>query len=251
MKFLFVQPIFVPSEIMFRKNYNSVMSMIEYFNTYRYSNIEFLFGGWNFKETYFEQMKIVLRNFYIKEYDKNYGKAYIINDLISNYDKDYDYIFTLDSDIILDINCPNMFSRFESFIEILNKKRNKPLGILALKQNIFNCHLDNIYDNTFTIQQEIFHYPNEISGIAGGVFFTSKEIWKLNNGYKIFGSFGGDDGHYLLDCVKNNFSVQVCSSIWITHPYEDDIEYLKWKVNKCRGTTLITDYWKELSNNPK
>ncbi len=244
---VYIQPVFVPNQEMFEKNITSIQSFIKCCETNNIK-VDCIFGGWG-KEEYIEKIvKELSSNFkqinilnFIK-FDKNYGKAVIVNHLykcITNTSKkEYTYILTADSDIIFKADEHNFIERLENCVSGIEQSRKMPFGMMSLNQ-LEDCrHLKQVFDNQISINNEVYMYPNIIGGIAGGCLFISKRAWDKVGGYRVMGVYSGDDGYLLYDLSVNGFSCGVMKSINIVHPIDNDDEYNKWKdekLNKCRN----------------
>lgn len=258
MKILYIQTIWVPTEELCQKNLNSLISLVEYMKAYPNIDIEFLFCGWINKNEYFNIITMFIHEnfktykFDIKPYDRNFGKAYIVNDAVVN--KEFNYLFIQDSDMQLDIDCIDMFSKLIDCIPEINKATKKPFGFVAPMQKIFNCHISCIYENIFHTTFGRFFYPNHGGGIAGGSLFISKECWVKNNGYRQMGVCYGEDAWFLIDTFNNGMSYQVAEDIWVNHPLETNKVYHAWKVDQCQNKQLpfeesiikTEEYWKTI-----
>jgi len=245
-KILFVQPIFCPDEIRTKRNIDSILSISEYYKKYPYENIEIVFGGWTINDDYWNEVSGLIKEQFdvdCKRFDRNVGKATIVNDLVKG--KEYDYLLTMDSDIVFSSYVPNMFKRLISIADKVKDIRNKPFGLVSLNQTGQCCHLENTKENSYEFENKIdkkvytesIRWPNGPSGVAGGCLFLSKRLWDIVGGYKVFGVYAGDDAHMMLDCHVKGFSLQIIETISIIHPHDNDVEYQKWKVKVCQRDT--------------
>jgi hypothetical protein len=242
MKILYAQPIFLPNNEIFEKNIQSVRSFSNVINNTNV-HIDIELGGWSINDEYWNQFvnkvnSFGLRNLSITRFDKNYGKAYVVNKLTQNI-KDYDYLLTADSDII--------FKDIEDFIEriinVVDKSKEltgKPFGVMGLNQEIANCHMmEHLSENKhdfigYNNKEESIRWHNSPSGIAGGCLFTSSKNWIECGGYREMGVYAGDDALFLLDTGAKGNSFFMCETISVIHPPENNQDYQEWKVKVCQ-----------------
>lgn len=242
-KILYIQTIWVPSKELYEKNLNSLISLIEYFTKYPNPNIEFVFCGWTYKQEYFSEIcKYISSNltnkYTIFGYDHNYGKAYCVNTSLKSIDLTHEYIVISDSDMLLDINCDNMFDKLINLsLESVNIL-SKPFGYIAPMQKIYNCHLSYIYDNSINTSYGRLLYPSIDGGIAGGYLFISGEAWRSINGYRNGGVCFGEDAYIMIDMISNGYSCYVSEDIYINHPNEHSDMYHKYKVDQCQNPQI-------------
>lgn len=84
----FVQPIFAPTAAQAERNLASVRSLIEYIRAYRPTQLTLLFGGWGEEPFLSDIIDLIELSFGdralpIVRYTQNFGKAVIVNDLVS------------------------------------------------------------------------------------------------------------------------------------------------------------------------
>jgi len=249
MQTIFIQPIFAPDKMRFERNKNSIESLLKYINNYNYTDLKVAFGGWA-KEEYWPQFKELIGQFGINKiclskFEKNYGKAIVVNNIyekVKSLNVNFKYFLTADSDIVFPLETYNMIERLEEIADKSIVYTNKPFGMIGLMQLQNNCHFKSVFENKYIIKgkfnkKELVVYPNQPSGIAGGCIFTSKEVWDKVGGYRVMGTYAGDDAYYLLDTARAGYSFQVTADLGIIHPPENDEEYAKWKVNVCTRDT--------------
>lgn len=236
---IFVQPIFAPNQELLDKNISSIRSIKNIINT-NY-DIKFLFGGWTINDEYWDTIVNEINGlniiYSIKRFDKNYGKAFVVNDLLLNQLEGYTYILTCDSDIIFKDNT-NYIERLISVDTVFCKTYNYTLGVIGLNQEIGNCHMiEYLSQNSVNfngVENENIIWNNYAGGIGGGCFFTTTNMWRKCNGYKTMGVYAGDDAYYLLDCKNNGGFVGMFNSLSVIHPYETNSKYQEWKVKVCQ-----------------
>jgi hypothetical protein len=242
---LYCQPIFAPDLMRLNKNIDSIESINNYLikNNINKDSINFIFGGWCISDEYWNILSTKINEYFnvnAVRFDKNYGKAYVVNSLIalSETKFKFEYILTLDSDIMIDINEPNIFERLMTCVKMSESIRCIPVGLIALNQSVGNCHLSLIYENKIEFPSdygtEQIVYPSGCGGIAGGCLFITLKSWKLVGGYRVMGVYAGDDAYLLVDLYNKGMSIQMAHTISCIHPHETDMKYAHWKGNVCQ-----------------
>lgn len=240
----YIQPIFIPDNKHFNINAESIKSLAAYLKKCPY-DVKIIFGGWSASlDNWNKIKKLINENFKditpIKKYDKNYGKAYIVNDLFNQIKDDkFGYFLTADSDMQFSKDVPYVFERLLEMAAKSTKQRPIPVGLIALNQLEHNCHLKHIYKHKYTYtnsygDDELYVHGDGPGGMGGGCFFISKAAWIKVGGYRVMGVYAGDDAYMLLDLAKNGYSVQMSDSIGLIHPRNNDHEYAKWKGKICQ-----------------
>ena len=148
--------IFAPNREKLDVNLKSLKSIVDYLNYYKYETT-LIIGGWAINNEYWNEIeryiKTSFKYSFLHRYDKNCGKAYIINDLVkNNLDiSKTEYFFTIDSDIIIPIETEYLFDRlYEIPKQSENHFKTKKFGFVALNQAEHNCHNNSIiYANTY------------------------------------------------------------------------------------------------------
>ena len=275
---LYIQPIFVSDHLRLEQNKKSIISIANYLKKYPH-DVRFVLGGWAYNDDLWNSIKNTINEhipknkiLILKRFDKNYGKAYVVNSLYKlKGNVNFKYFLTCDSDIIFSQDCPNVFPRL---IDVANKSRNhtnKNFGYISLNQKQGCCHLHHALDVKYTIinrysEKETLSYSRKANGIAGGCLFINRELWERIGGYKILGVYAGEDGAFLRDTYKSGYSFQVSNDIFIIHPHSPDKEYseMKWKIahnkelnNRNNGDPILhnkvinfmNNYWKNKNKN--
>jgi hypothetical protein len=245
MKVLFTSPIFLPNEEMFNKNYKSISSYVNIFKNCPYE-YKIVIGGWSINDEYWNKIIDLCNslnlNIQIKRFDRNYGKAYVINDLVKSMDNSdyYDYMLTADSDIIFK-EIPNFFERLEDIKIIGMRGFSRGFGVVGLMQEEGNCHLiDYLQENSHSYANRYGHaeklvWNNYPGGIGGGCLFISMINWKKVGGYKVMGVYAGDDAYLLLDTHGQGNSVCLITTLAVIHPWEGNADYQNWKGRVCQA----------------
>lgn len=244
-KYALIFPVFIPNKQFLDENVKSLKSWYK-----SLKDIDFIIGGYfatpELKEEFLNKIEDVTNGFfYYSDFDKNYGKAYIVNKLSETYlelNKDCEYFITCDSDIILEENQNNICERLEKICKTANGIDNKDVAYLSFEQTGDCCHehlkfnykKDLVIDNNI----ETIARNTELSGIAGGALFINVNFWKEVKGYRVMGVYAGDDGFLLLDSYLLNYNVFVIETIKVEHPLRINKKYSTWKRNKlqqCKG----------------
>ena len=236
----YIQPIFVPDEERFEQNKNSLISFGRYLKKYPY-DVKCIFGGWTSNDEWWKKICKVIKNNIPSDmvlepirFDKNYGKAYIINNL---YEKvktlEFDFFLSADSDIIFSTTTNNLFERLYDVGVESPSIIKRPFGFAALQQTGNCCHrLTNVNQyyikNRFNVQEALLQ-PSHPSGLGGGSLFIGRKFWDKIGGYKVMGVYAGDDAYLIQDAFLTGHSYQLAPNISTMHPFESDQEYSEWK----------------------
>ena len=176
---------------------------------------------------YIDQLKY-LANFYVYEDEKgNIGKPKMINILAAI--SDFDFLVSYDSDMIAE--SPNWL---KEFIRLYEKYSNQyKIGAIAANQSGMCSHVQTLLIET--INKELSFFKNNW-GVAGGVYFISKNCWRKVGGYKAFRTFAADDAFFVDDCRKQNITVPIAVNVSFIHPWDNEEEkkgYRDWKARAC------------------
>lgn len=238
----YIQPIFIPDETRYCLNERSILSLFSYLNKYPY-DVKIVLGGWALTDELWTKInelittKFIDRKIILKRYDKNYGKAHIVNDLVKLTIKENDnfkYFLTADSDMVFDLNTEHIFERLSAVPENSQRILGKKFGAAYLNQYEQNCHLPYIYENQYTFvnrygKKELLVYGKYPGGMGGGSVFIDKEAWLKIGGYRVMGVYAGDDAYLMIDLNNNNYSYQMIDTVGLIHPLQSDTEYNVWK----------------------
>lgn len=243
MKILVTQPIFLPNEDKLQRNINSITSFKYILKKYLLLDIkiDIKIGGWaqsdKLWDTFITKLEGLNYDISYTRFDRNYGKSYIINKLSENI-HEYDYMLSLDSDIIFIDNNP--IKRLIKLSERISNYSNKSFGFLSLNQEEGNCHLTDILDKSFKWMREEVKWNDKASGIAGGCFFTSSDNWIEIGGYrKGLKNYDSDDYYFLIDTFNNNRTYGMVESISVIHPKDNDKKYSEWKLDSATNKKSI------------
>lgn len=234
--FAYVQPIFCPNEELFEKNKDSIISFINYYNKMNYE-FQCVFGGYCVDDNHFNVLSELItngiKNSIVNRFDKNYGKAYVVNNLVSFLTQNVQYFLTADSDIKFHIDQPDIKNRLIEAFQFSNSIE-QPAGIIGLFQDENNCHiLDLCYQKRYYYRDnvEMICRPERGGGMAGGCICVAMDAWKLIGGYKVLGVYASDDANLLMDCNRIGRYFFLSNSIRCIHPHETNKEYQAWKIN--------------------
>lgn len=244
-RFIFVQPLFAPDRPRLQRNIDSLLSMSNYIKANKL-DVDVALGGWSATDELFDELKVVCTkaNFpglkVFSKFDRNYGKATIVNTLLEKamVKSSFQYILTSDSDIIFKEDTPRLFDRLQEAIDQI-ENANRKFGLISLQQEGHCCHLDMVYQNDLKYKscygiEERIVWPNGRGGIAGGCICVSRKAWKDVGGYRVMGVYAGDDAYLLIDLVEKGYTIQMFDSLPVIHPHDNDQEYSKWKVKVCQ-----------------
>jgi hypothetical protein len=246
-KILLIQPIFCPDDTFFEINKRSLISILEYLDAYKFYDIKLVFGGYCAKDEYFLKLEEITNGYNRRNIShittvriaKNYGKAYIVNKLFSDFYTNEKYLLTVDSDIVFDCEEYDILRRLINLANRIPEKFQNQLGFFALNQKDLCCHMWGVMDQNVKISNEILSWSSKYIGIAGGCLFINPKSFKEVGGYREMGVYSGDDGYLLADMNKRNFLNVISRTISIIHPKQNIFyngEYQEWKhkqVNIC------------------
>ena len=228
---------------MFEKNKLSVQSIIDYHKKFRFRNIKYIFAGYCKDDKYWDCISGIIKNSGIGHcirLEKNYGKAYIVNKIFAENYTNEDFLMSVDSDMLFDLNEYNIFRRLIKVANALPKKTKHEVGMLALNQTQAGCHMYNVMDRAANIEGEVLRWSSTGTGIAGGCILISTKAFKEIGGYRVMGVYSGDDGYLLRDINMKNMLSMITESISVIHPLnpgEETSKYQQWKtksLSNCR-----------------
>ena len=246
-KIILIQPCFCPNQKMFAINKRSLISILEYISRYRFRNIKLSFGGYFAEDKHYDVFSSIINEYNtnfnldatLNRFNKNYGKAYIVNSLFRLYNGDkYNYLFTMDSDIVFDINEYDIIRRLLNCHIKSEKVFGKELGMISLNQKEHCCHVVERFDRSVVIDQDRLLWSSTHTGVAGGCLMIDVKSF-INVGlYRIMGVYAGEDGYLLYDFNTRGIPSVMAESISVIHPkHDEDEKYSEWKKNKldvCR-----------------
>jgi len=172
---------------------------------------------------------------------ENIGKANMVN-LLHEKARSSDYIFSIDSDMIVE-NQP--YHPFDHMIKCLERCDN--IGLVSSQQKDCNQHwfgrgVDVLNERGF----DLGYSPNWV-GVAGGCICMRKSDWKEIGGYKKnHDIYTGDDGILTYNVARKlNKRVVVDMQAFLLHPKptEEEKGYTEWKAKSWQrdGLKFIKD----------
>lgn len=233
-KVLVVQTIFCPTKKMLEYQLRSLKSFSEYLDNHPFDG-DIVFGGYVDGE-YFDELVGCLKQYFNKKctfyrYEKNFGKAYVVNNIISKYNlENYKFIFTFDSDICFYSEGPNVIDELINSHYELELYNNKKCGLIACNFTGDNAHWIDRFENYIKLKIGEYSWPTRPIGIAGGCIFISSDAWKDIGGYRVMGVYAPDDAALMQDIFSTGRFICVRKDILVHHPgTHDDPHYQKWK----------------------
>lgn len=245
-KISLIQPIFISDDNFFNISINSVRSLIEYVKVDKFRDFNLIFGGYCKSDEHWTAMcklfselgQIANTEVKMIRFDKNYGKAFVVNNLYEKLGSGCEYIFTMDSDIIFDTTCEDIFAKLINSARLFELATLKPFGMFALDQHEDNRHWHDQLDKKLEIGGLNSIWNSRGPGIAGGCLFISNHSWNAVGRYKVTGIYSGDDGALLNDMLIKGLFVAVTPDIYIIHPSQLVSEsYVRWKLDSLKRTT--------------
>ena len=180
----------------------------------------------------------------IHKFPENIGKAKAVNEVVILENYDFDYLISLDSDMIcIDKQwLPKMLTTYIGYNReplVNSSKGIVKLGCLCSNQLGYNVHKCTEKDLAISIYDYTIISSSQNIGVAGGLLMTDIGTWKLLGGYNTSKIYGTDDGYYNVDCYKHNLLSGYLKEVSFYHPYEFNDEYRKWKNDVVFGVTEI------------
>jgi len=252
---LIIQPIFAPDAVQAQRNIDSINALGAYLKAHGTDgiNLSITMGGWAKTDELWNKVieagKVHFGDkFNPTKFDKNYGKAFVVNNLYKNVvaqNHNIHALISMDSDILFPIDLNHIFVRLSVASEKVVESKKMNWGIIGLNQKGAGCHFQTCYENqmqySISIRGQTYEermvWPTVSSGIAGGCLCINRELFDKVGGYRQFGVYAGDDAYLLYDCARLGFSYQMSDSIHIIHPPEPDQKYAEWKVRTCQRDT--------------
>jgi hypothetical protein len=223
--------ILIPTYNRFQKTKNSLLSILNSFRKTEHF-FKILVGDNATKE---EGMKEWLVDFgkndevEVTFNEKNLGKARMVNKLFKENQGSYDYLFSIDSDMVA-----------------LNEK--SFLGMIGIMEGCFNvglvssnqlgeCH--HWFGKTVFKKKEIGFNIGESKngiGVSGGCVAMRIDDWKKIDGYREnYDLYTGDDA-ILMEKVEKKLGKRVLIGVdfplYHPHPTEDEKGYKDWKMKR-------------------
>lgn len=176
----------------------------------------------------------LFKNVITEYWSLNYGKYKIINNIIDKCN-DYDYIFYSDHDIIFKHNTNMLFYYLSEILEYRVNNKYK-VGIVMLNQLEDIRHQYDIYENTVTINNNEYIYPNfgNFTSIASGCFYTSCKIFSLLDKFPFDIVYGLDDYYIIKNLYKHLYIGVVIKDYYVIHPCSKNELYNEWKKDSIK-----------------
>lgn len=224
MKILIMKTIFCPNKEYVIHSLVSLQTMIDYLNDKeRDYEIELFITGWCEDEwkPYFD--KVLVNSgltFRTEYYDHNYGKYHYFRLLECNAD----YLIYFDHDIILKYT----YDIFEP-IKLIGHDN---IEYVAYNHLDDSRHQQNVNENIDELDGIRYGYPNsgDYGSIADGAFVCSNKVYNLFQYLPKLSVYGLDDFHINQLVGEKGLKSIVCIDIFVSHPYDTDIEYKRWKL---------------------
>ena len=243
MTYLFVQPIFGPSQHHLQRNLDSVRSMKNLLEKHP-EDVKMLFGGWCINDEFWNTISNEISSAFgnkileIRRFDRNYGKAHIVNELMSKPEaSEYKYILSADSDIVF--ITPNMFERLHKCAEISEIRKKTQFGLISCKHLLNDRNWPSATQRSFEFYnpklntKEKVVWGNLPMGIGGGCWMFSRKAWDKHKGYRLQGVYAGEDAYFSYNMKPLGLSWQIAESIPVEHPWDTDKEYEDFKLRIC------------------
>ena len=176
--------------------------------------------------------------------EENQGKAMVINYMDKNIARqDYDYIFSIDSDMRIENDKKlNKFNDniFDIMIEILEKCNN--VGLVASNQSELSQHWYGRTVNVIKDRNYNLGISNNGIGVSGGCVCLRKCDWNKIGGYKEnHDIYTGDDSILTYNVYRKLGKIPVIAhDYYLKHPKGDEDEklYTEWKMKSWQRDNI-------------
>lgn len=224
-----VHVMFIPDEYNFYRFKKSITSIL---NSDLTDVDNIIVDGWCRNDRLWVDVENLLRGYKIVELNRrstNIGKSTIVNE-----NKIYTpLVIYSDSDIVVEVDTIQRLKRLTSIYDIV------------IPDQLEDCrHYKLLFDQHINVIDEEVYSINRPEGIAGG-FLMMKASVVDEIKFKNKGPYGSDDVEFFQQ-VLSKYSMCVCKSISVVHPFYIDIkekEYHDWKVKMS-----LSGYLKNLTN---
>lgn len=172
---------------------------------------------------------------------ENIGKANMVN-LLHQQARSCDYIFSIDSDMVVESQA---FNPFDHMIECLERCDN--IGLVSSQQKDCNQHWFGRGVNVLKERGFDLGYSPNWVGIAGGCVCMRRNDWDKLGGYKKnHDIYTGDDGILTYNVARKlGKRVVVDMQVFLLHPKpgEEEKGYTEWKAKSWQrdGLKFIKD----------
>lgn len=248
MNLTIIKSIFCPNDAYFKKTLDSLFDL----NRLLLPNRDFklIIIGYTKKQEYIDKIKsihfMVTPIYHI--FNVNYGKVFMLNHLIKNFDKNTGELLFLDHDILVN-NHLNRKLISESLAVLNHAINGKSIGLVALNQMNDNRHMNFLIKahKRVKINSHSVHYT-DLDGCVGiGAFFMKWDVLRAIGQLELKNVYGTDDYLLAKRLRENGMLLGIIDGIAVNHPYDSNKEYTKWK----KTISSIDNYWLsvEESNN--
>ena len=227
--------IYIPTYYRLEKTKKSLLSIIEASQKSKH-DIKIYIGDNNTKLPDMRNWLNNLPGVELYFHPENIGKANMIN-LLHKKARVCDYIFNIDSDMVVE---SQPYHPFERMIECLEKCDN--VGLVSSNQKECNQHwFDRGVEKT---NERGFHIGYSINGvgIAGGCIVIRSGDWEKLGGYKEnHDIYTGDDGiltYKIARFLGKRVLVNLDSYLLHPRPSEDERGYTEWKAKSWQRDQL-------------
>jgi glycosyltransferase involved in cell wall biosynthesis len=171
---------------------------------------------------------------------ENIGKGRIVNLVHKTKARPSDYICSLDSDMIIQEDCVDVFKALHAGLnkQIVFKHGSFLSGVVVSDQLLEPCH---IWKNIkISLDIDGFNYKTTLGeGVAGGCLFMDTPKWNQLGGYaEVSTIFGGNDGYVMAMMRRNGMIPLIAMDARVEHRGAHDTpelkEFHKWKVQQAR-----------------
>jgi glycosyltransferase involved in cell wall biosynthesis len=234
-------PIYVVNEKFFECVKLAIISVKETIERPRHKGlVKAFFHGYVTDEKWKNELKqYESENLSVKFNEKNYGKPYVINEIVKNNESQY--ILSFDHDMqIKDEHKEDFFARM---INTYHNawKQNIKVGFLANEIEKMNIHLNSAYTNKIQLSDEVIcHGPlsQNTNDVAGSSVLILREHFLGVGGYRQYNLFDGD-GWLRMDIRKKYGTLNAIHlTLPVIHNHPEDKEYHEWKVHNSRHPSL-------------
>ena len=263
---LFAYPIFCPNENLFKKNKESLISILEFFIENNIK-LEMSIGGYALDEYWEEIMNIINTKISGKfacsmfRFDKNFGKAFVVNTLVEKYNKEFQFLLTCDSDIIFLKEENKFIDKLKNVMLNYEKEQGVKCGVVGTAYKNGGVHNFDKMDKTGNINGDIVCWESKNTAVvAGGCILIDYKLWKEIKGYEVKGIFGEIDASLMVKSGLSNYMNCVCMDAIVHHPEDNDSGYRDYKnsiIKKMFSSTheeLVEDdrkFWERFKEEEK
>lgn len=209
-----VSVVFIPNTDNLKRFKNSIQSIL----TSDLTNVQkIIIDGWASSDNLWKEVENIVKDCSIislNRREKNVGKSTIINENIP----DTSLVVYSDSDIIV---FPDTIQRMKNLSEKFD---------IIIPDQLEDCrHYKLLYKNGINYNDELIYLVERSEGIAGGFIMMKTDVLK-NIKFQNKGPYGSDDVEFFQQAIQK-YKIVVCTRTVVIHPFDDNKEYYRWKVN--------------------